>query len=123
MANELALTSKLKAMHLSQNLKPYRNDVHCYLDCSGSMAGAQIIAAKAALNYLFDGLDDDDGICLYKFSETIDAVKPIKEKKKTRSTRAPWLKLRLKANPSCMMQSCPEWPKQRSRMNGALKKI
>jgi hypothetical protein len=45
------------------------------------MAGAQMKAAKAALVDLFDGLQDHDGMSLYKFSSTIEAVFPIRMKK------------------------------------------
>jgi uncharacterized protein YegL len=89
-----ALTTQLQNMHFSKKSmtetttekkmvaeKPKQSDVHCYIDCSGSMHGARIDSAKAALIDLFENLDDGDGMSLYKFSSSIDEVFSIKMKK------------------------------------------
>ena len=53
------------------------NDVHCYLDTSGSMAGGFLEECKSAMLDLYRALEREDGISLHQFDNSMRVLQPI----------------------------------------------
>jgi Mg-chelatase subunit ChlD len=68
---------KVSKIQKEEAVKSPPNDVHCYLDTSGSMAGGFLEACKTAMLDLYSTLEREDGISLHQFDNSMRILQPI----------------------------------------------